>query len=144
MKKVLSVALIIVCVGVFACWDAYAAKPDKGEKVNGVSRLTHSGDIKGTFTLPGSCVAAETDAIQLLVYIPGVSIAARPLKNNAGDYDFVLYNVPEGPVNVVLDVVNITEGTFVTAPIQTVSVQKQRVSILGTQNDPFTDFSCTE
>jgi hypothetical protein len=147
MKKVLSVVLIILCVGVFAFGDACAkppVKPEKGEKVNGVSRMTHSGDIKGTFTL-GDCT--DGSALQLLVYIPGKSIVAVPAKtgttatDGAAIYEFQLYNVPAGPVTVKVDVLDAAASTptLVTTDYPTpITVEKQRVLIL----DPIT-VDCT-
>ncbi|MHC1742871.1 MAG: hypothetical protein AB9873_07540 [Syntrophobacteraceae bacterium] len=116
MKKAIAVGLTILCVGVFALGDSFAApkpKPPKvqGEQVNGVSRINKSGDILGTIQLTG-CPAVDLNnpgepLFSVLVYVAGESIMARPAfsADNAGTltYDFVLYNVPV-PDDATVDV----------------------------------------
>lgn len=137
MKKVLWVVVIMLCVSVFALGDAYAAKP---EKINGVSRITHSGDVKGKIDLrnTGACISlADPLDLQVLVYVPGTSIVARavPVKDLSGVFEFRLFDVPEGTPTILVDVQDVPNSTLTTMKLETVPafvVKKQNVVDLGT------------
>jgi hypothetical protein len=140
MKKVLSFALMILCVGVFAFGDADArpGKPPKPpgpkppEQVNGVSRINASGDILGVVELSDEAAACPTDetTFKILVYVAGQSIVARPVLNVDGNYGFVLYNVPVpvgGSVDVTAELFDATRGVFSTK-IEPVPLAKHTVT----------------
>lgn len=130
MKKVFAVMLVVLCVGVFAMGDVFAAPPLKAEKVNGVARTTHSGDIKGTFEL--DCLTnVDPAGLQVLVYVPGLSIVARPVADDQGVYSFRLFNVPAGTYEVKIDVNDVPGDTLTTLTLSGVKVEKQRVNDLG-------------
>ena len=137
MKKVLWVVVIMLCVSVFALGDAYAAKP---EKINGVSRITHSGDVKGRIDLTGAgdCISlADPLDLQVLVYVPGTSIVARavPVDGAPGVFEFRLFDVPEGTQTVLVDVHDVPKSTLTTMKLETVPafvVKRQLVLDLKT------------
>ncbi len=134
MKKMFALMLVAMCLGVFVMGDAHAQPSAKPEKVNGVARLTHSGDIKGSF--PFSCLETATSdpaGVQVLVYIPEISVVARPfIQSDQTPYSFHLLNVPAGTYNLKIDVNDVGANTLTTLTVPGVTVQKQRVTNLGT------------
>ena len=116
MKNFWTIILILSCLTLFSSGDVFAKKNEpKGDKVRAVSRLNHSGDIKGTVL----CSKGSVDGT--VVYISGHSFMVKP--DSKGE--FTIYNVPTGEYNIVIEKLNqkIYDGSVV--------VIKKRVTDLG-------------
>jgi hypothetical protein len=98
MKKGLLYVLIVLGSMAFLMQDALAKPGGKGDKLNGVSRLAHSGDIVGTFT---GCTGS---GMGIIVYIPGTSFVA--FTDEEGK--FTIFNVPAGTYDLYIE----SDGVF--------------------------------
>ena len=118
MKNFWTVVLILSCLTLFSSGDVFAKKNEsKSDKVRAVSRLNHSGDIKGTIECSDN---SDTDGI--VVYIPGHSFMVKPGSDGA----FTLYNVPRGTYKIVIE--KLSQKIYE----DSVEVRKKRVTDLET------------
>jgi hypothetical protein len=112
MKRFLMIIFILIISITLYTGDVFA------QRINSISRLFLSGDIKGIVECPeGTTVSGA------LVYIPGESFMAKTNTNG----EFILYNIPRGLHDLAIEITS--NPVFI---LDNIIVSPRQVNNLGT------------